>query len=71
MYAQSTCWQARNDYFFLNIYLRCKNFQCSMGIIRLLVNERYVHIYYRWQIFFLRLFGLGLHGDYQMIITYL
>ena len=42
-----------------------------MGIIRLLVNERYVHIYYRWQIFFLRLLGLGLHGYYQMIIKYL
>ena len=32
------------QFFFLNIYLRCKNFQCSMGI-RLLVRERYVHIY--------------------------
>ena len=36
--------QLREDIFFINIYLRCKNFQCSMGI-RLLVRERYVHIY--------------------------
>ena len=35
--------------FFFNIYLRCKNFQCSIGI-RLLVRERYVNICYRRQV---------------------
>ena len=38
-----------------------------MGI-RLLVRERYVHIYYRWQVFFLRLLGLGyLHAFYRLL----
>ena len=41
-----------------------------MGV-RLLVRERYVHIDYRLQVFFLRLLGLGLHAFYQIIITYL
>ena len=63
-----------SNFFFFNIYLRCKNFQCSIGdrlIGKIEICSMFMYIN-RWEVFCLRLLfsvrlGLQLHASYQII----